>query len=138
MSESKSFSPSVGSATVTTTIRATSSSNHHISTVKTTTRLAASSSIKEDTAGTMPPKPKGMVESEYAPNELKEALQSMLKDSQDPDYDARHIFGHGEADHELSMLQIITATRILDYQRIMVRSIPLRCFGVFVFAVVRG
>jgi len=64
----------------------------------------------------------GMVDSEYSAEELKEALQSMLEDSENPDYDARHIFGYNQPDcHELSMLQIIAATRILDYRQIMVR-----------------
>ena len=115
MSESKSFSPPSGCTS--SAIRATTSSYQS---PRTTQQLAAST--EEETTTMTPPKPKGMVESEYAPQELKEALQSMLKDSQDPDYDARHIFGYGDADHELSMLQIITATRILDYQTIMVRE----------------
>ena len=57
---------------------------------------------------------------DYTNAELKGALDSLLENSQDADYDARHIFGHGQADHKLSMLQIITATRILDYNDIMV------------------
>lgn len=57
---------------------------------------------------------------EYTNKELKDALDSMLTDSEDTEYDARHIFGHGQADHKLSMLQVITATRILDYKDVMV------------------
>jgi len=62
----------------------------------------------------------GSMSPNYSNEELKEALDSMLKDSTNREYDARHIFGHGKPDHELSMLQIITATRILDYRDLMV------------------
>ena len=111
MSESKSFSPSTpASRILPSTTMATSTSSLLVA--------AATKAPTEETSST--PKPKGMVESEYSPQELKDALQSMLQDSKNPDYDARHIFGHGKADHELSMLQIITATRILDYEGIMV------------------
>lgn len=61
---------------------------------------------------------------DYTNEELKGALDSMLGGSDDPDYDARHIFGHGQEDHQLSMLQIITATRILDYNDIIVSKRP--------------
>lgn len=121
MSESKSFCPSSDHTRITST-RAVRSSYHS---PRTTQQLAASTKVETTT---MSPKPKGMVESEYAPEELKEALQSLLKDSHDPDYDARHIFGYGDADHELSMLQIITATRILDYRAIMVRGVVIFVF----------
>jgi indole-3-glycerol phosphate synthase/phosphoribosylanthranilate isomerase len=54
----------------------------------------------------------------YNDEELQVALDSLLVDSVDPDFDARHIFGSGEAknNRQLSMLQRITATVILDYQ----------------------
>jgi indole-3-glycerol phosphate synthase/phosphoribosylanthranilate isomerase len=64
----------------------------------------------------------------YTPQQLKDALESLVlwqRDSsrpgadteqEDGDDDAAHIFGHGDPDHRLSMLQVITATRILDYQ----------------------
>ena len=70
----------------------------------------------------------------YSTQELKDALASMLEDSKGPDFDARHIFGYGQADHELSMLQIITATRILDYRDLMVRFVcTVRRTNSFVF-----
>lgn len=59
---------------------------------------------------------------EYSDQELKDALESILKDSNNPDYDGRHIFGYGNENHKLSMLQIITATRMLDYREMMVRT----------------
>ena len=70
---------------------------------------------------------------DYTNEELKNALDSMLLDSKDKDYDARHIFGYGQDDHQLSMLQIITATRILDYKDLMVRTrVDHVCtFGIF-------
>jgi indole-3-glycerol phosphate synthase/phosphoribosylanthranilate isomerase len=55
--------------------------------------------------------------SHYAEPELKAALHSLLKDSKDPDFDARHMFGYGDPNHTLSKLQEITATVILDYTR---------------------
>ena len=33
------------------------------------------------------------------------------------DVTCRHIFGHGNPDHRLSMLQKVTAVRILDYEK---------------------
>jgi len=55
---------------------------------------------------------------QYTPEELKEALYSLLEDSSDPAHDGRHLFGFEDyPNHELSKLQSITATRILDYQR---------------------
>lgn len=59
---------------------------------------------------------------DYTDGELQEALNSMLADSKDANYDARHIFGYGQPDHKLSMLQIVTATRILDYKGLMVSA----------------
>jgi indole-3-glycerol phosphate synthase/phosphoribosylanthranilate isomerase len=52
------------------------------------------------------------------PMELqKQALNSLLNDSENADFDARHILGYTDGDsHTLSKLQEITATRILDYQ----------------------
>ena len=52
----------------------------------------------------------------YSPDELRDALNSLLDDSEDPGFDARHIFGYGKQE-KLSKLQEITATVILDYQR---------------------
>lgn len=53
--------------------------------------------------------------SPYSDAELKQALGSLLQaESTDP-LDASHIFAHGDPNHSLSMLQTITATRILDY-----------------------
>jgi anthranilate synthase/indole-3-glycerol phosphate synthase/phosphoribosylanthranilate isomerase len=51
----------------------------------------------------------------YSDSELKQALESLLSGSKDPSFDSRHIEGHGDSNHKLSMLQTITATRILDY-----------------------
>eukprot|EP00529_Nitzschia_sp_RCC80_P015805 CAMPEP_0113489628 /NCGR_PEP_ID=MMETSP0014_2-20120614/26627_1 /TAXON_ID=2857 /ORGANISM="Nitzschia sp." /LENGTH=712 /DNA_ID=CAMNT_0000383371 /DNA_START=93 /DNA_END=2231 /DNA_ORIENTATION=- /assembly_acc=CAM_ASM_000159 len=53
----------------------------------------------------------------YTSEQLKGALDSLLEGSTNPDYDGRHLFGYGNPDHELSKLQAITATRILDYER---------------------
>lgn len=63
-----------------------------------------------------------IMKKEYSEEELKEALDSLLHDSDNPDYDGRHIFGYGDPDHKLSMLQKITATRILDYREMIVST----------------
>ena len=52
----------------------------------------------------------------YTPSQLKEALDSLNQGSSDPSFDARHIYGYGDEDHKLSMLQIITATTLLDHR----------------------
>jgi hypothetical protein len=57
---------------------------------------------------------------EYTKEQLKEALNSLLEGSSNPDFDGRHLFGYKDANHELSKLQSITATRILDYQNYIV------------------
>ena len=55
---------------------------------------------------------------EYSKEELKDALYSLLEGSSDPAHDGRHLFGFEDyPNHELSKLQSITATRILDYER---------------------
>lgn len=61
-----------------------------------------------------------MPKREYTQQQLKLALESLLVDSPNPEFDARHIHGFGVDDHELSMLQTITATVMLDYQAYMV------------------
>ncbi|KAL3917212.1 MAG: hypothetical protein SGILL_004817 [Bacillariaceae sp.] len=57
---------------------------------------------------------------QYSDTEIKGALDSLLEDSDNPAFDGRHLFGYSNgkmnADHELSKLQTITATRILDYE----------------------
>lgn len=53
----------------------------------------------------------------YSPTQLRDALHSLLDGSINPTHDARHIYGYNNPHHDLSMLQIITATRILDYRR---------------------
>ena len=54
---------------------------------------------------------------QYTAEELKAALYSLLEGSSDPAHDGRHLFGFDDyPNHELSKLQSITATRILDYQ----------------------
>ena len=55
----------------------------------------------------------------YTDVELQQALDSLWEGSANPDFDARHIFGYQDPSHELSMLQRITATRILDYRSLM-------------------
>jgi len=75
-----------------------------------TTSLAATST--KATATTTANK----ITSPYTPEQLQTALDSLWRSSKQPDYDARHIYGYKDANHEMSMLQIITATRILDYQ----------------------
>jgi hypothetical protein len=57
---------------------------------------------------------------QYTTWQLKKALHSLCQGSEHPEMDARHMFGHGVQDHQLSRLQTITATRILDVQAIMV------------------
>lgn len=56
-----------------------------------------------------------LVVSPYSETELKQALETLLHGSQDPVADAQHMFGYNDPSHKLSMLQTITATRILDY-----------------------
>jgi anthranilate synthase/indole-3-glycerol phosphate synthase/phosphoribosylanthranilate isomerase len=58
----------------------------------------------------------------YTPLQLKEALDSLNNGSLDPSFDARHIYGYGDDNHGLSMLQTITATTLLDYRAKMVRE----------------
>ncbi|KAI2511939.1 N-(5'phosphoribosyl)anthranilate (PRA) isomerase [Fragilaria crotonensis] len=62
-----------------------------------------------------------MIQHEYSKEQLKAALDSLLADSDNPSFDARHIYGYGYGaeDHQLSMLQTITATVLLDYQNYM-------------------
>jgi hypothetical protein len=57
---------------------------------------------------------------EYSEEQLKAALDGLLEGSSDPAFDGRHLFGTGDPNHELSKLQSITATRILDYQAFLV------------------
>lgn len=52
----------------------------------------------------------------YSNEEMKKALDSLIEGSPNPDYDSRHIYGYKDDSHKCSMLQIVTATRILDYQ----------------------
>ena len=54
--------------------------------------------------------------SPYSQTEQLEALNTLLDGSDNPDFDARHIFGYGNSDHQPSMLQTVTATRILDFR----------------------
>lgn len=60
---------------------------------------------------------------EYTDEQLKAALDSLLEGSTDKAFDGRHLYGFGDLDHKLSKLQAITATRILDYQAFLVRTI---------------
>ena len=61
-----------------------------------------------------------MAKQVYTDSQLKDALDSLLQGSSDPTDDGRHIYGYGNQSHTLSMLQTITATRILDYATYMV------------------
>ena len=67
----------------------------------------------------------------YTTSDLKDALASMAtKNVSDLNEDCKHIHGFCndsdasffKNDHELSMLQTITARRILDYKALLVRS----------------
>jgi anthranilate synthase/indole-3-glycerol phosphate synthase/phosphoribosylanthranilate isomerase len=60
----------------------------------------------------------------YTDTELHNALGSLLAGSTDASFDARHLFGYNDPNHKLSMLQTITATRILDYQEIVRQAAP--------------
>ena len=60
-----------------------------------------------------------MVQTEYTERQLKDALDSLVENK----LGAKHIYGYEDASHTLSMLQTITATRILDYAAFMVRHI---------------
>ena len=53
----------------------------------------------------------------YTESQLKTALASLSSDEES----CSHFYGFGDIDHQLSMLQRITAVRILDYERLMVR-----------------
>lgn len=56
---------------------------------------------------------------EYTDEQLRAALDSLLEGSSDKDFDSRHMYGYGQPggdDGSLSMLQKITATRILNYK----------------------
>ena len=65
-----------------------------------------------------------MTKKNYTERQLKDALESLLEGSSDTAHDGTHIYGFGDESHSLSMLQTITATRILDYTAYMVRSLP--------------
>jgi anthranilate synthase/indole-3-glycerol phosphate synthase/phosphoribosylanthranilate isomerase len=60
---------------------------------------------------------------EYSAVELRSALTGLLADSSNPDHDGRHLFGYNgnsndvDNHHELSTLQKITGTVILDYEK---------------------
>lgn len=58
---------------------------------------------------------------EYTDDQLKGALESLLEGSSDKGFDGRHLYGFGDPNHQLSKLQSITATRILDYEAFLVR-----------------
>lgn len=58
-----------------------------------------------------------LMSNEYSENQMKAALASLS----DGPNDSSHIYGNGDEEHKLSMLQTITATRILDYEAWMVR-----------------
>lgn len=65
--------------------------------------------------------PSTMVASPYSDEELRGALESLLEGSDDFAKDSAHLFGFNREgnvcdSHHLSMLQVITATRILDYR----------------------
>jgi hypothetical protein len=62
----------------------------------------------------------------YSEEQLKKALDGLLKGSSDPAFDGRHLFGYSEGlqdpNHKLSKLQTVTAHRILDYEPYLVSS----------------
>jgi hypothetical protein len=62
-----------------------------------------------------------MTKQNYSERQLKDALESLLEGSSNTAHDGTHIYGYGDESHTLSMLQTITATRILDYTAYMVR-----------------
>jgi len=77
----------------------------------------ATTTTKTAESVTQPPFPS------YSDTQLQDALKSLLHDSTNPDFDARHILGYmNEATHELSKLQRITATRILQYEKLFSSS----------------
>ncbi|KAL9179412.1 hypothetical protein ACHAXT_008702 [Thalassiosira profunda] len=55
--------------------------------------------------------------SPYTRAQLSEALAEFYGGASSSSETCGHIFGYGDADHELSMLQQITATNILDYEK---------------------
>ena len=62
---------------------------------------------------------------QYSEEELKKALYGLLVDSPDPVHDGRHLFGFDDYEnHELSKLQSITATRVLDYEQYLNNNPP--------------
>lgn len=75
------------------------------------TQLTATVAPSDDVTTSAPPS--------YTDVELQRALDSLWQDAANPDYEARHIFGYRDPAHKLSMLQRISATRILDYHRRM-------------------
>jgi hypothetical protein len=83
------------------------------------------SSTLFSTAEATPMKPDIADFPEYTDEQLLAALDSLLEGSNDPSFDGRHLFGFQDSDHKLSKLQTITATRILDYEALLVRQ---RCW----------
>ena len=54
----------------------------------------------------------------YSMSQLKEALSSLSEGGTEDC--TSHIYGDGDDDHQLSMLQKISAVRLLDYKKLMV------------------
>lgn len=61
----------------------------------------------------------------------REAINSLHRSSEDRKASSHHILGDGDESHKLSMLQKITAKRILDYKMIFVRHGFVLSFGNF-------
>ena len=78
--------------------------------------LSASVEKEQELTPAQKQKLKAKAVSPYSKEEQLKALDSLLQGSDDPDFDGRHLFGYKDSNHEPSMLQIITATRILDTQ----------------------
>eukprot|EP00957_Ditylum_brightwellii_P206625 15349268-Ditylum_brightwellii.AAC.1 len=57
----------------------------------------------------------------YTDDQLKDALSSLY--GPNPDETCSHLHGYGDPEHKLSMLQRITATRVLDYEKLVVLGI---------------
>mmetsp|Transcript_27003 Transcript_27003/g.39101 ORF Transcript_27003/g.39101 Transcript_27003/m.39101 type:complete len:614 (-) Transcript_27003:1763-3604(-) len=53
----------------------------------------------------------------YTDDQLKDALSSLY--GPNPDETCSHLHGYGDPEHKLSMLQRITATRVLDYEKLV-------------------
>ena len=101
--------------------QAVSSTSRLFSSTQNQTLLATTSTATSTDSPIIAANQRIMTKQNYSERQLKDALESLLEGSSNTAHDGTHIYGYGDESHTLSMLQTITATRILDYTAYMVR-----------------